>query len=393
VLVSAEIALALALSAGAAVMIRAGAHAGDAHIGYDPHPLVGGSVVVSAERGTVSREATQLADLVERLRRMPGVTEAAARTGRSIRTNLLTYTDETGAREFPAPGYYYSIVSPGYFRTMRLPIMRGSDFPEGQQDEPMVIVDAHTARLLWPLSNPIGKRIKLGQRDTKLPYARVVGVVGEQPGYEVEMPPGTPVLNHLGRIYYLPGPADSVVSDGSFSFSFVTRAAGNPTAEVLRIHNEVFQWPETIVVRVRSLEDDLLDRRRNAQFIAAIFTLFSVAGVGLAAFGVYGVVAYSVAERRREIGVRVALGASARDILKVVLHESFVVALAGIAVGLLFTKYGVMLFRDKAWGDDLYNAPLFAAIALLLLATSMLTAYFPARRAARTEATESLRNE
>jgi ABC-type antimicrobial peptide transport system permease subunit len=137
----------------------------------------------------------------------------------------------------------------------------------------------------------------------------------------------------------------------------------------------------------------LLDRRRNAQFIAAIFTLLSVAGVGLAAFGVYGVVAYSVAERRREIGVRVALGASARDILKVVLHESFVVALAGIAVGLLFTKYGVILFRDKAWGDDLYNAPLFAAIALLLLATSMLTAYFPARRAARTEATESLRNE
>jgi putative ABC transport system permease protein len=393
VLVSAEIALALALSAGAAVMIRAGTHTGDVHIGYDPHLLVGGSVVVSAERGTVSRQATQLADLVDRLRRIPGVTEAAATTGRNIRTNLVTYTDETGAREFPAPGYYYSIVSPGYFRTMRLPIVRGRDFLEGQQDEPVVIVDAHTARLLWPLSDPIGKRIKLGQRDTKLPYARVAGVVGEQPGYEVEVPPGTPVLNHLGRIYYLPGPTDSVVSDGVFSFSFVTRTEGNPTAQVLRTYNDVSQWPETIVARVRSLEDELLDRRRNAEFIAAIFTLFSLAGVGLAAFGVYGVVAYSVAERRREIGVRVALGASARDILKVVLHESFVVALAGIAVGLLFTKYGVMLFRDKAWGDDLYNAPLFAAIALLLLATSMLTAYFPAHRAARIEATESLRNE
>jgi putative ABC transport system permease protein len=375
------------------VMIRAGAHAGDVHIGYDPHPLVGGSVVFSAERGSVARRAAQLAELVERLRRFPGVTEATATAVGQVRTNLVTYTDETGVREFSAPGYLYSIVSPGYFRTMRLPIMRGGDFLEGQQNEPLVIVDVQTARLLWPLSNPVGMRIKMGRRDMNLPYARVVGVVGEQRGYETEVPPGVPVLNHLGEIYYLPGAEDSVVSDGALSFRFVARTAGDPAAQVLRIYNGVFQWPETVMGRVGSLADDLNERRRSAQFIAAIFTLFSAAGVGLAAFGVYGVVAYSVAERRREIGVRVALGASARNILTVVLHESLVVALAGIAAGLLLTKYAVMLFRDKAWGDDLYNAPLFAGVALLLLATSILTAYFPALRAAKIEATESLRNE
>jgi hypothetical protein len=321
------------------------------------------------------------------------VTEAAATAVGHVRTNLVTYTDETGAHEFAAPGYLYSIVSPGYFRTMRLPIIRGTDFLEGRQAEPLVVVDVQTARLLWPLSNPLGMRIKMGRRDMNLPYARVVGLVGEQPGYETEVPPGVPVLNHLGRIYYLPGAEDSVTSDGAFAFKFVTRAAGSPRAQVLRIYTDVFDWPETVVGRVGSLDDDLNEQRRSAQFIAAIFTLFSVAGVILAAFGVYGVVAYSVAERRREIGVRVALGASARNILAVVLHESVIVALAGIAAGLLLTKYGVMLFRDKAWGDDVYNAPMFAAIALVMLATATLTAYFPARRAARIEATESLRNE
>lgn len=115
--------------------------------------------------------------------------------------------------------------------------------------------------------------------------------------------------------------------------------------------------------------------------------------MGLAAFGVYGVVAHSVAERRRELGVRIALGATPRDILRAVLRESVVIALAGIAFGLLCSKYGVMMLGQFAAENDVYNAPLFASVALFLLAAAASSAFVPALRATRVDPTESLRSE
>jgi putative ABC transport system permease protein len=127
--------------------------------------------------------------------------------------------------------------------------------------------------------------------------------------------------------------------------------------------------------------------------VSGLFTLFAALGVGLASFGVYGVVAHSVAERRRELGVRIALGATARDIVHAVLRDSVMVALIGIAGGLLATKYGVFFLRALAFEDDLYNAPLFGLVALALGATAVVAAMIPALRATRVDPTESLRND
>jgi ABC-type antimicrobial peptide transport system permease subunit len=123
-----------------------------------------------------------------------------------------------------------------------------------------------------------------------------------------------------------------------------------------------------------------------------LFIGFAAFGLGLAAFGVYGVVAHSVAERRRELGVRIALGATDRDILHAVLRETVVIGLAGIAVGLFVTKYGVQSLGTFAL-DEIYNAPLFAGAAAFLFLIAAASAFIPALRATRVDPTESLRNE
>ncbi|HEY9228144.1 MAG TPA: FtsX-like permease family protein, partial [Gemmatimonadaceae bacterium] len=144
---------------------------------------------------------------------------------------------------------------------------------------------------------------------------------------------------------------------------------------------------------VRGMGEDVRRERAGRDFTAQMFSLFAALGLGLAAFGVYGVVAHSVAERRRELGVRIALGASARDVLRDVLRENVAIGLIGIALGLLATKYAVRLLLGYIHDDDVYNAPLFAVSAAFLFATAAASAFVPALRATRVDPTESLRSE
>jgi ABC-type antimicrobial peptide transport system permease subunit len=133
--------------------------------------------------------------------------------------------------------------------------------------------------------------------------------------------------------------------------------------------------------------------RASRRFMASLFTLFGALGLGLAAFGVYGVVAHSVAERRRELGVRIALGAARSDVLHAVLRESVLIALVGTAAGLFVTKYSVMLVGQFTAENDVYNAPLFAGVAVFLAAMAAAAAMVPAWKATRVDPTECLRCE
>jgi ABC-type antimicrobial peptide transport system permease subunit len=124
-----------------------------------------------------------------------------------------------------------------------------------------------------------------------------------------------------------------------------------------------------------------------------MFSTFAALAIGLAALGIYGIVTHSVAERRRELGVRIALGGTSRDILRAVLREGNVLALSGVAVGLLCTKYTAGWLLAFSREDDQYDAPLFAAMALVLFIIAVLSALIPAMRATRIDAVESLRSE
>jgi putative ABC transport system permease protein len=386
-LVAAEIALALGLLSGSALMVRSAIRASENLFAYDPMQLVTAYVGDRTAAPVTRPQSEVFASAIARAEALPEVRSAAGSERMSPINSAVTVSDSArGVREILAPMYGYLSVSPNYLRTMGLPIVRGRDFLDGERDEAAVIIDEFTAASLWPAANPIGALIKFGDMKSSAPYARVVGVTKTL----FRRLPGSLRTNEikLGSVYYLPGPRDSTTWGGPKTrFTQLTlRAAGDPAKLPIVLRRARMTAPAW-------MGESVLRQRANITFVARMFTLFAMLGLGLAAFGVYGVVAHSVAERRRELGVRIALGASGRDILHAVLRESVVIGLAGVALGLLGTKYGVPLLAQFAFEDDLFNAPLFAAAAVFLFGVAAAAAYLPALRATRIDPTQALRCE
>ncbi|HTE44947.1 MAG TPA: FtsX-like permease family protein, partial [Gemmatimonadaceae bacterium] len=400
ILVGLEIALALGLSSAAAITVRAALRTRGLSVGFDPRPLATGYISRAAPAGTVLRYSDLLQSTAARVRAVDGVLEASAYTsGGPFDGGAVTVEDPGGVREFVAPGHVSTMVSPSYFRTMQLSMARGRDFIDGERDAGAVIVDEQTAHALWPNADPVGAQIKFGDLKSTQPYVRVVGVVGQQRGFEGDRAVASFLrgVRQLGRIYYLPGPTDSLIAAkfGAPYVNFVARAGANAETLPVTLRRSFFAAGDVRTLRVVSMDESmgLTAAREGIKFVSSLFGLFAALGVALAAFGVYGVVAHSVAERRREFGVRIALGATARDILRAVLRESAVVALAGVALGLLATKFELPFLQVTVFEDDLYNAPLFALVAFVLAATTAAAALVPALRATRVDPTESLRND
>jgi putative ABC transport system permease protein len=396
-LVGVEIAFALALSSAAALSVRQALAANRTTVGYDPSHMVQGYIASTARARVVMLYSDVLQSLANRVKAVHGVIEATASTSHGVKDKTVTISDAAGTREFVTGPYAVTLVTPSYLRTYGFQIARGRDFMEGERDAGAVIVDEHTAQILWPNAEAIGQQIKFGNRKSDLPYVKVVGVLSENKSFASDSTRDV-LMGHthsLGRVLYLPGPADSMPMASIFRVGFTARGAQEPQALAVALRQS-FQLRGDVFARSIAPMEDVLGltrSRQSADFISSLFSLFGALGIALAAFGVYGVVAHSVAERRRELGVRIALGATARDILHAVLRESVVVALGGVAVGLILTKYAKTYLTPLALEDDLYNAPLFAGVALVLLAAAFVAAMIPAMRATRVDPTESLRND
>jgi predicted permease len=397
VLVGVEIALALALSTIGTATVHTWMVDSRRGYGFDPRPLATGYLTPTNPIGSTLLIPDLFQSITARLKAVPGVTNAAASMfGPMLKGYSVTVSEATGPHEVLAMGGSVLSVSPSYFRTIGRPIIAGRDFADGERDHAAVIVDRKMARKLWPNANPVGALIKLGEKKSDLPYVRVVGVVGEQKDYEID--PDASYTRQFaggdGSIYYLPGPSDTASKYFPNALSFVARTDAHVERLPTALQHAIAGWGDARGSRVMSMAESMgiVQGIQNARFVASLFILFAAIGVSLAAFGVYGVVAHAVAERRRELGVRVALGATPRDILNAVLRETLVVALSGAAGGLFLTKYGVALLGDIA-SVDLYNAPLFAVVAAGIVGVAAVSAFVPAMRATRIDPTESLRAE
>ena len=397
VLVAVEIALALALSSAAVLTVRNAVQASQTWYGYDPRLVVTGLMSITASPGTTLRYSDLFARIANRLRSVDGVVDASAMKFIYASGGAVTVEDPGGLREVPnAPAI--TMVSPSYLRTLGLPIVQGRDFLDGERDAGVVVVDEPTARIFWPNAKPVGAQIKAGDKKSSAPFVRVVGVVGEQPGFRSASVPGALMfgLRRFGQTYYVPGPTDTTVEMKNLEYvQFIARAKSHPEQLPISLRRASAGWGDMHIRWAGSMDQSLglLNARQSSRFISSLFTLFAALGVGLAAFGVYGVVDHSVVERRRELGVRIALGAGIREILHAVLRESAIVALVGIALGLLITKYAVQHLDKIIIEDDMFNALLFGAVALVLVAVSSVAAMIPAMRATRVDPTESLRSE
>lgn len=368
--------------------------------GYDASPLVVANVVVRAESTPAARvlRLNDLAgDLVARARSVPGVHAAAVEMYRRPVRNRVMVDDENGVlREEPAPLWSYGIVSPQSLRTVGWGIETGRDFADGEFDGRSIIMDAPSARFLWGNRNPIGRVIKLGDAKSDMPWLTVVGIIRDDRD-TVTIRRVNPTANYrLGLVYRVITPRDSlVVGGGDESITMYARTRGNTELASVRIQRALRSDARYSRLNVIPLEQrhGMIANRARQSFVASVFGTFGFVGLGLAAIGVFGIVAHSVAERRREFAVRISLGASTRDILHAVLREGNVLILAGIAMGLLLTRDSIWWLANFLEEDAGYDAVFMAIVAAVLFAIAALAAVFPAWRATRIDPVEALRHE
>lgn len=283
----------------------------------------------------------------------------------------------------PGADVEYRVATPSYFATMGIPVRAGRIFDDHDDTiaTSIVLINETMARKFWPGENPVGKRIKLGANPAKSPWITVLGVVGDVHHTGIDTAPSPEIYRP-----YAVNPLGSPV--------LVIRTASDPrplvnalTAKVRSVSSEV---PAYNVWLMQGLVDRSTAQRR---FIMWLLSGFALTALILAAVGVYGAVAQSVAQRTREIGLRMALGASPAAALLLALRQGVRLAAMGIAAGALAAAGLARLMRKMLFEVQPLDPAAFAAAALVLAAFAVLASYLPARRAARVDPLEALRSE
>jgi predicted permease len=325
--------------------------------------------------------------LLERLRALPGTTSAAAVLLRPFEGEIgwdLAYTAEGQTQEEHRanPQANFETVTPGYFQTLGIPLVAGRDFNAQDRADglPVAILSEGLARRLWPGGNALGKRIKNFGPDHPSPWKTVVGIVGDA-RYRG---PNAPTLD-----YYVPYTQSPLLP-----IHVVLRTDGDPLALASALEREVWKLDrDQPVAGITTMEARVSSVLAEPRLLASLAGLFSVVATLLAAMGIYGVVAYSVSRRTREIGLRMALGASRADVLRLLAREGLRPTLLGAALGLvasLWLRKGLAQFLTGPAGAD---PAVFAAVLLLLVAAAGLAVYLPSRRAMALAPSLALREE
>ena len=401
-MIVAQLGLSLAVLSGAAVVVRSMLRLRDFNMGFDARQMSQALMFLGIDHDTTLSLIVVMNETVNRVKALPNVASASVEIYRSAVNNTATVYDAGNAiQEVPTPLFGYTIVSTSELSTYQLPVVRGRNFLDGVREEPEVIVDEQTARVLWPHGDPVGQRIKLGDARSDVPWARVIGVVGvRRPAMGlgvdgwlgVEAPPESQTTKRPGRVFYAPAVRDS--TRGRFlRLNIAVRSQSDPDRMPIILRRGLLHAPPLRLLGVWPMDESLRRVREGLAFVASMFCLFAFVGLALVALGTYGIVAFSVAERRRELGVRIALGATPGNILGVVLREGNALALAGIAIGLLLTKLTMRWLQAFAFENDLYDAPMFAGVAISLFVVAVVAALVPALRATRIDPVESLRSE
>ncbi len=333
--------------------------------------------------------------LLERADTLPGVKAAGAATDLPLAVResrgFAMEDEQPEAAGLPMVVSHVNVFG-GYFEALGIRLSRGR-FLKRQDGmrEPVVVINETMARRYWPGRDPVGRRMKWGTRQSERPWMTIVGVVEDvkQGLHERPMP----------QVFepYLQVP-DAWLEDRSIaamrSMTLVVRAAGDPTSLVSAVRNEVRALdPALPVFDVQTLERHVSDSVAPQRFNAFLLGIFGGLALLLASVGVYGVVAYSVTRRAREIGVRVALGARSADVVGMVIRRSVALAGAGIGLGLIVAFALTRTLSSLLYGTSPTDPATFAGVSLLLIGTAALASYMPARRAARVDPMIALRCE
>ncbi|MFI5280264.1 MAG: FtsX-like permease family protein, partial [Gemmatimonadales bacterium] len=380
---------ALTLLAGAGLLIRSFSRLTGVEPGFQPDHLL--TFGVSLPRTKYANDTTRievLGRLVAAIRTAPGVVSAGGTSNLPFAGNWSTSSFNvegyTPPPNTPSPWGDVRSVTPGYLPTMRTPLLKGRQFTdEDRAGSPIVtIVDDEMVRRYWPNTDPIGKRITFNRlTDTNIAWITVVGVVGHMKHEG---------LDAQARVqYYFP------IAQNALPFlGFAVRTTNEPTTALADIRAAVRSVdPDLPLANINTMEMLIDQTTGPRRFSMLLLGSFAGLALVLASIGLYGVMSYTVTQRARELGVRVALGAASRDVLTLVLGQGARLAVVGVAIGLVASLAVTRVMKDMLFGVSATDPVTFVAISTVLLAVALLASYLPARRATKVDPIEALRSE
>jgi predicted permease len=385
-LVIAEQAISVVVLVIAGLLLRSFIRLEHVSPGFNPGNVLTLELTLGGDRYKDSRVVRAACrQLLEGLEHLPGATTAGGVSSLPL-SGMFAWGPITVEGRIPPPGEKFinadeRVVTGHYFETMRIPLLKGRLFnDQDTEDKPhVVLVDEFMAQQLWPNQDPLGKRISLGDLAAKPQWATVVGIVGrikqETLDSDARIALYMPQSQLISRVL-------NIVVRTTTDPASLTSAVGNELHEVDR------ELPLHRVVTMDQRVAESLARRRFTTILLAMFAGFALA---LATIGIYGVMAYLVTQGTREIGIRLALGATQRTILKLVVKQGMMLAFCGVAVGLIAAFAFSRLISGLLFGVKSTDPLTFAAIAVLLTVVALFASYIPARRAARIDPMISLR--
>jgi putative ABC transport system permease protein len=391
VLIVSEVAFALVLTIGAGLMLRSFARVRAVNPGFDPENVVTFRVnLPTAAYPDADRIKLTELEIVRRLKEIPGVTSASAASGLPMQGDWLIVFTPDGPAPSQLPVATNALVLPGFLEAMRVPLRAGRLFNERDtKGTPNVVVINETmARKYYGNANPVGRQFKWGSRESSGPLSEIVGVVADVKHRALDEEP-TPAVYHPVM------QQDTGLQVPMYrGLSYVVRTRIAPASLAASLRNAVRSVDAKLVVlNVLPMDSIVGDTIATRKFNATLLGLFAALALALAATGVYGVLQYSVIQRRREMGIRIAIGATTSDMLQLIVGQALGLAGIGVAVGLVGAFALTRVIRALLFNTDPLDALTFAASAGVLLLIAMLSSYLPARRALRVDPTVAMRAE
>jgi putative ABC transport system permease protein len=388
-LVVAEVALAQMLMIGAGLAAHSFLRVRQVEPGFNAEPVLTMRLQVPENRYTMMAELNGFYQrALDRLAATPGVEAVAISNNLPLsRANAVrNVTIESSGERRKVD---FSVVSPAYFRALELPLRSGRAFTEADTATAagVVAIDETMARQNFPQEDAVGKRLRIGAESS--PWLEIVGIVADSKsnGLEEAAYPGI-YIPYQQRQATL---AESLVGR---RMTLLVRTAADPLQSVAGLRQAMREIePNQAVTDVQPLTQALADSIAPQRFRTVLLSLFALVAVMLAAAGIYGVMSYSVSQRTREIGIRVALGAEARDVLRLVLRQGLTLALAGVAIGVVAALGLTRVMKTLLFGVSATDPLTFVGVALLLTFVVLLACWIPARRATKVDPMVALRCE
>jgi len=391
-LVIAEMALAVMLVVGAGLLLRSFWNLLRVDSGFDRKNLTTFNVVLPAVTYADSMRRVMFFDnLTTRLSAVPGVKSVAAMQGlpprRQVNANDTEFEGYVPKPNGPRMNVdYYQYVTPAYVPTMGIPVLEGRAFnaTDVAGGPPVMLVNQTLAKLFYPEGSAVGHRIRPSGNQT---WFTVIGVLKDVKQGGVEAKTGT-------EVYFSYPQTPATQGFAPRNMNIVIRSTLSPAALSGNIRQAVSALdPALPVVSLRTMDDVFSDSVSRPRFLAQLLGIFAAVALALAAIGTYGVLAYSVAERRREIGIRMALGAETRGVLSMVMGQGMTLAGIGVAIGLAGALGVTRLANTLLFGVKPTDPLTFAGVSAFILAVAMLACLVPARRATRVDPLVALRQE